>query len=51
MLDQRFVEQIVVVAGFAGLRVENLFFDLGVNLQGEADLLRQTRLALFITVL
>ena len=40
MLDERFVDQVVVLTGFAGLGVEDLFFNLGMDLQGEANLFR-----------
>jgi len=32
MLDDRFVDQIVVLGRLAGPRIENLLFDLGMNL-------------------
>src|ERR1700730_11503377 len=33
MFDDRFVDEIVVLRRFAGLRIENFFFDLRVDLQ------------------
>ena len=44
MFDIGFLEQILVDLAFAG-RIENLFLDLGVDRQLEADLLRELPLA------
>ncbi len=51
MLDSCLVEQIVVFRGLAGPRVEDLFFDLGMNLQREANLLRKFGLRLVVVQL
>jgi hypothetical protein len=51
VLDNRFVDQIVILTGLARLWVEDFFFDLGVDLQGEADLFRELGLAIVVTVL
>ena len=34
------VDQVFVLTGFAGLGVEDLFFNLGMDFQGEANLFR-----------
>ena len=44
MLDIAFLEQVLVDRAFAR-RIENLFLDLGVDGELEADLLRQLLLA------
>jgi hypothetical protein len=48
MFDDRFVDQIIVVGRVAGLRVKNLFFNLRVDLQGQADLLCELPLSIII---
>ena len=48
MFDDRFVDEIVVLRRFARLRIEDFFFNLGVDLQRQADLLRELRLTVVI---
>ena len=48
MFNERFVDKIAVLRRFARLWIENLFFDLRVDLQRQADLLCELRLTIVI---